>query len=62
LEKYIDDIAVLVNRTIEIMLLSPDPNKQLIYMPGITVLTVPSTQSGRISGTEFPTPSANCFI
>ena len=62
LDEYVDDVAVLVDRTIEIMLLPPNTNEQLVHMPGITVLTMPSTQASRISRAKFRTPSANRFV
>ena len=43
LDEYADDVAVLVCGAIEIVLLPANANEHLIYIPGISVATIPPT-------------------
>ena len=62
LDKYVDDITVLVYGAIEIMLFAANANEHLVHMPGISVPTVFPMQSSCISRTEFSTPSTGRLI
>ena len=62
LDEYVDDVAVLVNGAIEMMLFSTNANEHLVHMPGIPIPTIPPTQSGCISRTEFRTPPPDRLV
>ena len=62
LDEYVDNIPVLVNGAIEIMLVPTNAHEDLVHMPGIPIPTIPPTQSGCISRTEFRTPPPDRLI
>ena len=62
LDKYIDDITVLINRAVEIMLFPPNADKYFVHMPRVPIATVPPTQSSRVAWPEFLTPPPDRLV
>ena len=62
LDECVDDVAVLVYGAIEIVLLLANANEHLVYMPGISVATIPPTQAPCVCGPEFLTTPPDRLI
>ena len=62
LEQDVDHVAVLVNRTPEIVLLTPDVHEEFIQVPRIAQATLSPLEPTRILGTELPTPLSDGFL
>lgn len=59
LHKYIDDIAILVNGAPQILLFSPDPEKDLVDIERISESPVFASQSPRELWSELGAPEAD---
>jgi hypothetical protein len=58
----IDHFTVLVDRTPQILLLSPDLNEDFINEKCISITLMPTSQSLGISGPKFVTPQTNGLV
>ena len=62
LDEDVDHVAVLVNRTPEIVLLTPDVHEEFIQVPRIAQATLSPLEPTRILRTELPTPLSDGFV
>ena len=62
LEQDVDHVAVLVDSTPEIVLLTPDAHEEFIQVPRIAQVTLSPLEPTRILRTELPTPLSDGFV
>ena len=62
LDEDIDDVAILVHRTPEILPLTLDGYKHLVQVPRIAEATLPSLQPASVFWTELDAPKSDRFI
>ena len=62
LQKYIHHLAILINRSPQIVLLATDLNEDFINIERIAETLVPTVQALYIFGPELVTPQANRFV
>ena len=56
LDEDVDQVAVLIDRTPEILPFAVDPDEDLVQEPGISEATLSSFECPRVLRTEFQTP------
>jgi hypothetical protein len=62
LDEDVDHVAILVNSTPEIVLLTPDVYEEFIQVPRITQATLSPLEPTRILRTELPAPLSDGFV
>ncbi len=61
-DQDVENIAVLVHCSPEIMTLTADRDEHFVHVPDVAEPTLPSPQSARVLGSKLPTPGSDGFV
>ena len=61
-DQDVEHIAVLVNRSPQIMAFAADGDEHFVHVPDVTEPTLPSPQSAGVFGSKLAAPGSNGFV